>query len=76
MPPVLATAGLVLIGIFIAERFRTLDAMTLRRIAPAAVGSFLTSMMVATVFAAGAAALSAWPSPTRFSPLRRAGSRP
>lgn len=58
VPPVLATAGLVLIGIFIAERFRTLDAMKLRRIAPAAVGSFLTGMLVATVFAAVAAALS------------------
>ena len=58
VPPVLATAGLVLIGIFVAERFRTLDSMALRRIAPAAVGSFLTGMVVATVFAAAAAALS------------------
>jgi len=58
VPPVLATAGLVLIGVFIAQRFRTLDAMKLRRLAPAAVGSFLTGMLVATVFAAAAAVLS------------------
>lgn len=58
MPPVLATAGLVLIGIFIAERFSTLDAMMLRRVVPAAVGSFVVGMLVATVFAAAAAFLS------------------
>lgn len=58
VPPLLATAGLVLIGAFIAERFRDLDTMRLRRIAPAAVGSFLVGMMVATGFAAAAAFLS------------------
>lgn len=58
VPPLLATAGLVLIGVFIAERFRELDAMKLRRIAPAAVGSFLIGMLVATAFAAAAAFFS------------------
>lgn len=58
VPPVLATAGLVLIGIFVAERFRTLDAMQLRRMAPAAAGSFFIGMLVATAFAAAAAYLS------------------
>lgn len=58
VPPVLATGGLVLIGAFVAERFRTLDGMMLRRLAPAAMGSFLIGMGVSMAFAALAAFLS------------------
>ena len=42
VPPVIAVAGLVLIGLFIAERFRTLE-WTVRRLVPAALGSFTLS---------------------------------
>jgi uncharacterized protein len=58
VPPVLATIGLVLIGLFIGERFRTLDATMLRRTMPAALGSFAIGMLVATAFASAAAALA------------------
>lgn len=56
VPPVLATAGLVLIGLFIAERFRTLRWASIRRLVPAALGSFTLSMAVAALFAG----LAAW----------------
>ncbi|MCB5175579.1 MULTISPECIES: AbrB family transcriptional regulator [Microvirga] len=58
IPPVIATGGLVLIGIFIAERFRTIQRSTLRRALTAALGSFLVGMAVATLFAALAALLA------------------
>ncbi len=56
IPPVIATGGLVLIGLFIAERFRNIQRSTLRRALVAALGSFLIGMAVAVVFAA----LAAW----------------
>jgi membrane AbrB-like protein len=58
VPPFVATAGLVLIGLFIAERFRTLDWLTIRRIIPAALGSFAVGMAVAAAFAAAASWLA------------------
>ncbi|WP_230531301.1 AbrB family transcriptional regulator [Microvirga roseola] len=58
IPPVIATGGLVLIGIFIAERFRNIQRSTLRRALTAALGSFLVGMTVATLFAALAALLA------------------
>jgi membrane AbrB-like protein len=51
MPPLLAVAGMVLLGVFIGERFRTLPITDLRRVIPAALGAFLVSMVVATAFA-------------------------
>lgn len=56
MPPVVSTAGLVLIGVFVAERFRTLDWTFMRRTVPAALGSFAISMAVAVLFSG----LAAW----------------
>ncbi len=58
IPQVLSTAGLVLIGVFIAERFRTLEGIALRRLAPAALGSFATSIAVAALFAGLAASVA------------------
>jgi uncharacterized protein len=58
VPPVVATGGLVLLGIFIAERFRGLDRQALRTTAPAALGSFLIGLAVAALFAATAALLA------------------
>jgi membrane AbrB-like protein len=56
VPPLLAVAGLVLIGVFVAERFRTLDPAALRRTIPAAAGSFVVGNALAAAFAV----LSAW----------------
>jgi membrane AbrB-like protein len=56
IPPAIATGGLVLIGLFIAERFRNVQRSTLRKAFVAALGSFTTGMAVAVVFAA----LAAW----------------
>jgi membrane AbrB-like protein len=56
IPPALATAGLILIGLFIADRFRTLDYATLPRTILAGLGSFTVGMGVAMAFAA----LAAW----------------
>lgn len=58
IPPVIATGGLVLIGLFIAERFRNIQRSTLRRAVVAALGSFGVGMGVAVVFAAFAAWLA------------------
>jgi uncharacterized protein len=58
VPPPLAVAGLVLIGLFIGERFRTLRLSSLMRTIPAALGSLLISTTVATLFAAAAARLA------------------
>jgi uncharacterized protein len=63
MPPVIATGGLVLIGIFIADRFRNLDYQTLPRTILAGLGSFSVGMGVA----AGFAGLAAWVSEISFS---------
>jgi len=51
VPPVVATGGLVLIGAFVGERFRTLNGEALKRTIPAALGSCLISMVVAALFA-------------------------
>jgi membrane AbrB-like protein len=56
MPPVITTGGLVLIGIFIAERFRNIQRSTLKRALVAALGSFAVGMGVAVAFAG----LAAW----------------
>ncbi|MFL4996816.1 MAG: AbrB family transcriptional regulator [Microvirga sp.] len=58
IPPVIATGGLVLIGLFIAERFRNLQRSTLRRALVAALGSFTVGMVVAALFAGVAAWLA------------------
>lgn len=58
VPPGIATAGLVLIGLFIAERFRTPDWAAVRRLVPAALGSFTLSMGVAAAFAGLASRLA------------------
>ena len=56
IPPVIATGGLVLIGLFIAERFRNVQRATLSRALTSALGSFTIGMIVAALFAA----LAAW----------------
>jgi uncharacterized protein len=58
VPPVIATCGLVLIGVFLAERFRMLKWAALKRTIPAALGSFLIGTAVATLFAGVAALLA------------------
>jgi membrane AbrB-like protein len=58
VPPVIATAGLVLVGVFIAQSFRDLKWSFVRKLAPAAIGSFVLSMAVAALFAAAAASLA------------------
>src|SRR4029453_15394711 len=55
VPPAVATAGLVLIGVFTGERFKGLSRASLRRTVPAAVGSFLIAMAVAAAFSAPSA---------------------
>jgi uncharacterized protein len=56
IPPVIATGGLVLIGIFIAERFRDLQRSTVKKTLVAALGSLAIGMTVAVAFAS----LAAW----------------
>lgn len=56
IPPVITTGGLVLIGMFIAERFRSLQRDTLRKSLTAGLGSFVIGMVVAVCFAS----LAAW----------------
>jgi uncharacterized protein len=51
VPPVIATLGFVVIGVFIGERFNTLDRTALRKLALPAIGSFAVGMGVAIVFA-------------------------
>ncbi|HSP23532.1 MAG TPA: AbrB family transcriptional regulator [Saliniramus sp.] len=51
VPPAIATLGFVVIGVFIGERFSTLDRTALRSLAPAAIGSFAVGMAIAIVFA-------------------------
>jgi membrane AbrB-like protein len=58
IPPLVATAGMVLIGVFIGERFRTLPITSLRKIVPAALASFAVGMAVATLFALLAARIA------------------
>jgi membrane AbrB-like protein len=55
IPPVIATGGLMLIGLFIAERFRDIQRSTLKKAVVAALGSFSIGMGVAVVFSAFAA---------------------
>ena len=56
IPPVVATGGLVLIGIFIAERFRNIQRGTIRTSLLAGLGSFGVGMGIAVAFAS----LAAW----------------
>ncbi len=63
IPPVIATGGLVLIGLFIAERFRNIQRSTLRRAIVAAAGSFSVGMATAVVFSA----LAAWVAGVSFA---------
>ncbi|QRM32088.1 AbrB family transcriptional regulator [Microvirga sp. VF16] len=58
IPPVIATGGLVLIGLFIAERFRHIQRSTLKSALVAALGSFSIGMVVAALFAGAAAWLA------------------
>ncbi|EIM28710.1 AbrB family transcriptional regulator [Microvirga lotononidis] len=58
IPPAIATGGLVLIGLFIADRFRNLQRSTLRRALVSALGSFTVGMVVAALFASVAAWLA------------------
>jgi membrane AbrB-like protein len=52
IPPVIATGGLVLIGLFVAERFRNVQRSMLRQALAAAFGSLAIGMGVTIVFAA------------------------
>jgi membrane AbrB-like protein len=56
IPPLLATAGLVLVGVFIAERFRNLSRSALAKLVPAALGSLAVGLALAAAFSA----LAAW----------------
>ncbi|MBF9195733.1 AbrB family transcriptional regulator [Microvirga terrestris] len=58
IPPLIATGGLVLIGLFIAERFRNVQRSTLKRALMSALGSFTIGMIVAALFACVAAWLA------------------
>lgn len=58
VPPVIATGGLVLIGLFIAERFRSIQRASLKRALVASAGSFAVGMGVAVIFAALASFVS------------------
>ncbi len=46
-PPIIATIAFVVVGVFIGERFGTLDRTALRKLAPAAIGSFAVGMGIA-----------------------------
>jgi membrane AbrB-like protein len=61
IPPAIATMGLVLIGLYIAESFRTLRWASIRELIPAALGSFALGMAVACVFAGASAFLARVP---------------
>jgi uncharacterized protein len=63
IPPVIATGGLVLIGIFIAERFRNLQRSTLKKSLLAGLGSFAIGMGVAVFFAT----LASWAAGVSFA---------
>ncbi len=61
LPPVLTVAGFVLIGVFVGERFRTLDPAALRATLPAAMGSFVVGVAVSSAVALAAAAVARVP---------------
>lgn len=63
IPPIIATGGLVLIGIFIAERFRDVSLSGLKTTLVAAFGSLAIGMVVAVVFAL----LAAWLAEVSFA---------
>lgn len=54
VPPTIATLGLVLVGVFIAERFAALDRRSLAKLMPPALASFAVTMGVAAIFAVAA----------------------
>lgn len=52
LPEPVAELGFVLIGVFIAQRFNTLDLAAMRQLVPAALAAFVVGMAVAGGFAA------------------------
>ena len=56
VPPIFSLIGFVLIGVFIGQRFRGLEAMTVLRTAPAALVSFAASLSLSAL---GAVAVTA-----------------
>jgi membrane AbrB-like protein len=63
IPPVVATGGLVLMGIFVAERFRNLQRSTLKKSLLAGLGSFAIGMGVAVLFAS----IASWSAGVSFA---------
>lgn len=63
IPPVIATGGLVLMGMFIAERFRNVQRATLQKTFLAGFGSLAVGMSVAVFFAG----LAAWGAGVSFA---------
>ncbi len=57
-PPALAALAFVLVGIYIGERMRGIDARALAAAFPAALGSLLVGLAVAGAFAAAGAAVA------------------
>jgi membrane AbrB-like protein len=57
-PPAVAALAFVLVGIYIAERVRTLDRRSFLRTLPAALGSLVTGVTVAGAFAVVSAAIA------------------
>ncbi|WP_245259020.1 AbrB family transcriptional regulator [Salinarimonas rosea] len=61
IPEAIATLGFVLIGVYIAQRFNTLDLAAIRRLVPAALTAFVVGMTVAGAFAGLAVAFAGAP---------------
>lgn len=61
VPPAIATLGLVLIGLFLADTFRNIRWASIRELIPAALGSFLIGIAVAALFAGASAYLARVP---------------
>jgi hypothetical protein len=61
IPPAIATAGLVLIGLFLAESFRNIRWVGIRELVPAALGSFILGLAVAALFAGASAFIARVP---------------
>ncbi|MGP9821602.1 AbrB family transcriptional regulator [Salinarimonas sp. NSM] len=61
IPDAIATLGFVLIGVYIAQRFNTLDLPAIRRLVPAALTAFVVGIAVAGVFAGLSVALAGAP---------------
>ncbi|WP_372426231.1 AbrB family transcriptional regulator [Salinarimonas chemoclinalis] len=61
IPDAIATLGFVLIGVYIAQRFNTLDLAAIRWLVPAALTAFVVGMAVAGAFAGLAVAFAGAP---------------